>query len=141
MNEQEYAVDNAGTAIAPWDPQAGEVAALVSTISDPLEVIAGINDTIPLGDFVESGEVFKVNDVTIHAATVTQDDGEVIEVRRTVLHTDKGVNVAAVSEGVVGSIRQISALYGPPPWDGLKLKAVQKSTRKGFRTYRLIPVK
>ncbi|GAG01848.1 unnamed protein product, partial [marine sediment metagenome] len=63
-----------------------------------------------------------------------------LNVARSILVSDKGVNYASVSEGVIGSIKQISALYGAPPWkDGLKLKMIEKETRRGFRTYRLIP--
>lgn len=132
--------DQEGNLIAPWEQGAGELTAFATTIAEPLPAIRAVNDTMPMTDLKEKPA--KIVHVTMHAATVLTEDGEVIEVLRTVLTDSKGVNYAAVSDGVVGSIKQIAALYGPPPWDPpLELEMIEKNTRKGWRVYRLVPTR
>ena len=137
---RETSQDGEVKTLAPWDPQPGQMAAIVTTLSDPKQIIAAMNDTLPMTDLKDKPAKFV--DVIIHKATVMgEGDEEPTDVRRTVLISDKGVNYAAVSEGVISSIEQISSLYGPPPWDPpLKLKLIEKQTRRGYRTYRLIPL-
>ncbi len=140
LPEPEFKADPQDTALAPWEPQPGQMAAVVSTLTDPKKIIASMNDTLPMTDLKERPDKF--TDVIIHKATVMgEGENEPTDVRRTVLISDKGVNYACVSEGVISSLEQITALIGPPPWDPpLKLKLIEKQTRRGYRTYRLIPV-
>lgn len=123
---------------APWEPRPGEMAAVYSTLTDPLDTLKAINDTMPVTALAEKPA--KIVHIVCHSATVVSDAGEETDVTRTILVGADGVNYAAVSDGILGSVKQISNLYGPPPWDPpLKLKMIEKQTRRGYRTYRLIP--
>ena len=135
--------DREGTAVVPWLPAPGEMAAVVTTldlVEDAKKIIRCMNDTMPVTALAEKSA--KIVDIIVHLATVLNDEtGEYDDVKRTVLISDKGVNYASMSGGVLGSIKQISAIYGPPPWDPpLDLEMIEKQTRKGRRTYILIPV-
>ena len=131
-----------GTAVVPWLPAPGEMAAVVTTLNldtDAKKILRCMNDTMPVTALAEKSA--KIVDIIVHSATVLNDEtGEYTEVKRTVLISDKGINYASMSEGVLGSVKQISAIFGPPPWDpALDLKMIEKQTRKGRRTYILIP--
>lgn len=80
----------------------------------------------------------QVSDILIHKVTVATDSGDRDEFIRTVLISPDGKTCAFVSDGVLGSIRNICMVFGEPKWNpAIKVKAVLVKTRRGFRTYNL----
>jgi len=127
-----------GETVLPWQAPAGEIA-FVSTMPSPKESLIAVNDTLQLSELLGKGPI-KVRHVTVHMVTLTGEDGQQSIARRTVLTDTKGVNYACVSDGVIGSLQQLAAVFGDPPWEeGLAVKVIQNNTRHGFRVYRLIP--
>ncbi len=124
-------------AILPWETPAGEPMAVASTLPGK-ETLIAMNDTIEATEL--KSKAAKIVHVIVHNATVTDEDGIESPVRRSVLIDTKGVAYACVSDGVISSLQQLAAVFGAPPWDeGLPLRMIEKQTRRGFRTYRLIP--
>jgi len=127
-----------GETVLPWQAPAGQIA-FVSTMPSAKDSLIAVNDTVQLSEMLGKGPI-KIVHVTVHLITLTGEDGSQSAARRTVLTDTKGVNYAAVSEGVIGSLQQLAAVFGNPPWeDGLAVKVIQNNTRHGFRVYRLIP--
>jgi len=127
-----------GETVLPWQAPAGQIA-FVSTMPSPKDSLIAVNDTVQLSEMLGKAPI-KIKHVTVHLITLTGEDGSQSAARRTVLTDTKGVNYAAVSEGVIGSLQQLAAVFGNPPWeDGLAVKVIQNNTRHGFRVYRLIP--
>jgi len=127
-----------GETVLPWQAPAGQIA-FVSTMPSPKDSLIAVNDTVQLSEMLGKAAI-KIVHVTVHLITLTGEDGTQSPARRTVLTDTKGVNYAAVSEGVIGSLQQLAAVFGNPPWeDGLAVKVIQNNTRHGFRVYRLIP--
>jgi hypothetical protein len=91
------------------------------------------------------GEEFTILDVVIHPVDllIDEDTGEQGTFPRTVLVTDRG-NVAAVSTGLLRELGTLASLFGPAQtWraqGGVRVKTKQVNTRRGFRTYALMPV-
>jgi hypothetical protein len=92
------------------------------------------------------GQSIDVVDVLVHNVQLASDDadetGEVMYTTqaRTVLIDKAGVTYSSVSQGVLGSLQKIIALYGPPTWpDGLKITARRVKTRK-FTTINLLVI-
>lgn len=89
-------------------------------------------------------EAINVVDVLVHnvqlASEETNEDGEVLYTTqpRTVLIDAAGNTYSSVSQGVLGSLQKIIALYGPPSWpEGLKITARRVKTRR-FTTINLL---
>ncbi len=83
-------------------------------------------------------------DVLVHNVQIASGDadenGELFYTTqaRTVIIDKQGTTYSSVSQGVLGSLQKIFALYGPPTWpDGLKLTARRVKTRK-FTTINLL---
>ena len=130
-------------AILPWETPVGEPMAVASTLPGK-ETLIAMNDTIEATELKDKPA--RIVHVIVHNATVRDDESGIeTEVRRTVLIDTKGVAYACVSDGVISSLQQLAAVFGPPPWNdvdgskGLPLRMIEKQTRRGFRTYRLIP--
>lgn len=91
------------------------------------------------------GEEFTIQHVLIHPVDllVDEDTGEMGTFARTVLVTDRG-NVGAVSKGLIRELGTLASLFGPAQtWaalGGVRVKAKQVQTGKGYRTYALIPL-
>jgi len=86
------------------------------------------------------GEVLEITDFVAHPITL-QDDvtGEDVQAMRVVLIDKNGEGYHAVSGGVVSSLQRIIAIVGAGPWtdEPLQVVAVEKKTRKGFKTLTL----
>lgn len=138
MTDKPEAPDSA--AIVPWDRGARQK---MFTTLDPADTIRAINDTKALDTLGD--KVLHVQDVVMHSATVTDEAGDPKPTLRTILvgtdpETGERTFYASVSDGVVDSIALLSDLYGNPPWKpALDLKLVIAKTRRGFRTFKLIP--
>lgn len=122
------------TALAPWE---GVTPDLFSTMPDPIDTLNMIGDAQRVEDYL--GKPIDLVHVIMHKATVTAADGSEMEVLRTILVDKKGAGFAAVSQGVVSSLRLIlGALDRRPPFDPpLKVQVEQKSTKGGRRVYKL----
>ncbi|GAG07874.1 unnamed protein product, partial [marine sediment metagenome] len=72
-----------GALPAPWEPQPGEMAAVYSTLADPLDTIRAINDTLPATALKDAPA--KIVDVVVHSATVHTETGEILNVARSIL--------------------------------------------------------
>lgn len=63
------------------------------------------------------GEKFMVEHVTIHKVTTTSmQNGEIIELDRTVLVAPDGMLVSTSSPYVIEALAKVYGIYGPPPW-------------------------
>lgn len=63
--------------------------------------------------------------------------GEIIKAVRTVLIVDDGASFGTISNGIVRSLRNLSAVFGTLHFeDGIKIKIEQIETKKG-RTYNI----
>jgi len=124
-------------AIMPWEPSPGQQMQVATTLPGR-ETLIHMNDTLDATEL--KNKPAKIQHVIVHAATIVDEGGIESPVRRVVLVDDKGVAYACVSEGVLSSLQQLAAVFGAPPWDpGIKLRLIEKNTRRGFRVYRLIP--
>jgi hypothetical protein len=66
---------------------------------------------------------------------------EISDVCRCVLIDDNEVPFAFVSDGIAASLGQMVAAFGLKPWQPpVPIKIVKVTTRKGFKTFRIIPV-
>lgn len=69
-----------------------------------------------------------------------ESDGEFTDATRIVLIDTNDKAVAFVSEGAGQSLRTLVKFCGFGPWDkGLPVKIEQVQTRRGFRTYNIVP--
>jgi hypothetical protein len=126
-----------GTAPKKWGIQPGQT----TWFSDGLNKKAAMRLVIECDSLADHlDEVLDVKDIIQHKATVHTKDGTESESIRTVLVTKSGKAYAAVSEGVEASIDMLCENFGPPPWTDMKVKAIQKATRQGFKTIRIVPV-
>jgi hypothetical protein len=126
-------------ALAPWEE--GEVPEIFSSLSDPIDTLNLIGDAQPIEDML--GKPIDLVHIVVHKATVTAEDGTVLDVQRTILVDKKGAAFAAVSTGVLASLRLIlGAMDRVPPFDPpLKIQVEQKNTRRGRRVYKIRVVK
>lgn len=74
--------------------------------------------------------------VVLHPVSIETEDGELIQITRSVLISPSGETAGFASDGVIKSLQSLASIYGPPPWNPpLRLKLVQVNTRKGRRYY------
>lgn len=89
--------------------------AMVSTFNSEqrMEALAAISNSTPLTEQVNK-EV-RIANIVVQEVTLTDDEtGEVTQAARTVLVTDEGVALHAVSKGVLTSVRNILSVAGDP---------------------------
>lgn len=89
------------------------------------------------------GMPFMLQDFICHPIQLeSAEGGEIVDAVRTILIDADGNPVACVSQGVLKSLQRIGWAVGRmPPWvPPIKVKLVQRSTGKGRRTYKLVPV-
>ena len=66
--------------------------------------------------------------------------GEYVDAIRCVLIDSNGVPFAFVSDGIAADLAQMIYTFGLQPWvPAVLVKPVEVKTRRGYRTYRLIP--
>jgi hypothetical protein len=89
-----------------------------------------------------AGATISMIGIMAQSVKLTDDEtGEVTDAYRTVIFGNDGKTYAAVSEGVIGSLQNIFALYGfPTPENPIKVVARRKRTRRGYNVTNLIPV-
>lgn len=79
---------------------------------------------------------FYAHRVTINGPTA----GELIDVTRCVLCTASGHMFAFISEGIAADLARMIYVFGLEPWTPpVKVKVTEVKTRRGFKTYRLVP--
>lgn len=85
--------------------------------------------------------VFPVECFYAHKVRIAgQSQGEYSDAIRTVMISPDGQMVAFTSDGVAQSLAQLIAVYGLEPWKpAVDIKVDVIKTRKGFKTYVLIP--
>jgi len=83
----------------------------------------------------------QIRDFYVHAVEFADErTGEVTGGIRTVLIPASGQPFACVSDGVAKDLAGIIRTFGLGPYDPpIDVKVVEVRTRKGFRTYRLVP--
>jgi Phage Single-stranded DNA-binding protein len=88
------------------------------------------------------GVVLHVRDIFAHLVEITDDkDGSVTRAMRIVFVLMDGGTVDCVSTGVLKSLGNLIAVYGPPPWpNGFLMRAYETRTRKKFRVICVEPV-
>lgn len=89
------------------------------------------------------GSVIMLSEYVMHPITLENpESGEVVDAVRTLLVQPEGPPIQFVSTGILKSIARIAwKERRNPPFDPpVKVKLVQKSTGKGRRTYKLLPV-
>lgn len=92
-----------------------------------------------VGDCI--GDTIKVRDVVAHRIQVVDTDtGELIDADRIILLSESGEMYAAVSVGMRKSLQVLMQFFGMPTWTpALTVQIRQVNTKRGFRTYTLIP--
>ena len=98
--------------------------AVISAMSNAEKLADHLGETINLRDFV-------IQQISL----VDENTGEVVRTIRTVLIDDNGSAYAAVSDGIVSVLQNITGVLGMPTvWPApLPVQAVEERTRKGFR--------
>jgi hypothetical protein len=104
-----------------------------------LAIVAAIDDTtFQLSDCI--GQAIEVVNIAAHETTIETKDNGPVKAIRTVLIDSQGQSYGSVADGVRDSIANIFALVGMPPWsEPIKLTPVNRTTRNGFKTLKLIP--
>jgi hypothetical protein len=75
-----------------------------------------------------------------HVQIAGPANGEYADAIRCVLIDSKGVTFAFVSDGIAADLAQMIYTFGLKPWSPpVLVKPVEVKTRRGFRTYRLVP--
>ena len=105
-------------------------------------VISAMSNAEKLADHL--GETINLCDFVIQRISLTDENtGEVVNSIRTVLIDDNGTAFAAVSNGIVSVLQNITGVLGmPAEWPAaLPVQAVEERTRKGFRvtTLKMVP--
>ena len=105
-------------------------------------VISAMSNAEKLADHL--GETINLRDFVIQRISLTDENtGEVVNSIRTVLIDDNGTAFAAVSNGIVSVLQNITGVLGmPAEWPAaLPVQAVEERTRKGFRvtTLKMVP--
>lgn len=89
---------------------------------------------INLTDYLD--KPFKIVDCYIEPCTIDTDSGP-IAANRLILFDENGTSYSTVSVGIINSIQRMLLIV--PDLSEICVKVVQIKTKKGFRTYSLIP--
>jgi len=109
----------------------------IKTMADRLAVYnAKAREAAPVDNWI--GKPFRLSGVVAHYCMVESDEGEVQQCVRCILIQSDGSTVAAVSGGIVDSVRELVATMGEGPWpDGIPVTIRQVQTRRKRRTYKI----
>jgi len=137
-----------GAMIAPADIFAQPARSMWTTLDTTkhkAKIAASMSDAdYNLMEYFDKNNGASINMIGVMVQTVNLTDdetGEVTNAYRTVIFDDEGRPFAAVSEGVIGSLQNIFALYGfPSPDNPVKVAARRKRTRRGYNVTNLVPV-
>jgi hypothetical protein len=127
-------VVQAGMEIMPWE---GGVLDFATTLP-PTEALKLIDASVPLADVI--GKPIALKHLIAHRVSLANPEtGEVKDAMRLILVDSKGAAYHCVSEGVLTSLKMITAVLDrKPPFDPpLNVIAVQKQTKGGRRIYKL----
>ena len=116
------------------------------TFEGKLATVAALQDTVSLSDHV--GEVFDLANVVTQVVEINVTDPATnkthkVETVRIILVAKDGTAYHSVSEGVLGAVQTFLAGLGHPstwPNGAVKVSAVEKKTRSGFRVLTIVPV-
>jgi hypothetical protein len=92
-----------------------------------------VTNATPVAD--KLGETINLVHCVFQAVSVADDKGELNETVRTILLDADGNAYSAVSDGLIGSLRDVFGIMGQPStWpEPLPVKVVEKRGRSGFR--------
>lgn len=115
---------------------------LFSTIKDDtregkLKTLAAISNAKPINEHLDTP--LALENVIMQAVEI-DNDGEAVDAVRTYLITADGEAYAAVSDGIVGSLRDIFGIMGEPSsWgEPLPVKVTEMRGKKGFRFMKIV---
>ena len=109
------------------DDMASKVKTLnAMTAAEPIS--EHLNKPIKLANFV--CQAVEIND---------EKTGESLDAVRVILIDDQGKSYAAISDGIMGSLRDLVSILGEPSvWESpLPVKVIEQKSRKGFRFFSL----
>lgn len=104
------------------------------TIEERKATLNAVTNAEPIADNLDT--VIQLAHVVTQSVTITDDkSGEMHDAVRVILIDASGVSYAAVSEGLMGSLRDVFGIMGhPSTWpEPLPIKVVEKRGRSGFR--------
>ena len=110
------------------------------TKAESLAVIAAMDNTdYQLADCL--GQVIEVIQIIAHETQFETKEKGLISAIRTVIIDAKGKSYGSVADGVRDSVAGLFHMVGMPPYDPpILLTPIEKPTRQGFKTLKLIPV-
>lgn len=117
--------------------------AIMSTVRDDTlegkkKTLAALTNAEPIADHLN--ETINLVHVVMQAVELTDEKtGEVTDNVRTILLAEDGKAYAGVSNGLVGSLRDVFGIMGEPAtWpEALPVQVVEKRGNKGFRFYKI----
>lgn len=104
------------------------------SIEERKQTLNAVTNATPIADSL--GETINLVHVVAQSVTITDDKtGEVTDAVRTILIDSSGVSYAAVSDGLMGALRDVFGIMGQPSeWpEPLPVRVVEKRGRSGFR--------
>lgn len=116
---------------------------IMSTVKDDTldgrkQTLAALTNAEPIAEHLN--ETINLVHVVMQAVELTDEKtGEVTDNVRTILLAEDGKAFAGVSNGLVGSLRDIFGIMGEPAsWpEALPVQVVEKRGNKGFRFYKI----
>lgn len=104
------------------------------TMEERKATLTAVTNAVPIADNLDT--VIRLSHVVTQAVTISDDKtGEMTDAVRVILIDADGVSYAAVSEGLMGSLRDVFGIMGhPTTWpEPLPIKVVEKRGRSGYR--------
>lgn len=155
VTEPAETVDETGTEIVRANSNGGASAldklAMLSSGSGIVTTIKGtdlaarkatlnaVTNAVPIADHL--GKTIALTNCVFQAVTVVDDKtGEATDTVRTILLADDGTAFAAVSDGILGSLRDVFGIMGQPDtWpEPLPVQVVEQRGRSGYRFMKLV---
>lgn len=111
----------------------------LDTFDEKRAALSALNNAVSLDDADMVGKPFNLVHFIAHEVSIGQPDGTSVDANRVILITDTGDAYAAVSSGIVSSLRRVTGLFGPPAtWpEPLPVQVNQRKTRNGFKVLTL----
>lgn len=132
--------NNAITNLTPTNPLEAQCTDFFTTMdlslieNKKLLLKAITQPDINLTDYLD--KPFKIVDCYIEPCTIDTDSGPITS-NRLILFDENGTSYSTVSVGIINSIQRM--LIITPDISDFRVKVVQIKTKKGFRTFSLIP--
>lgn len=95
--------------------------------------LAAITNAVPISEHLN--ETIELENVVMQAVSVVDDDGIENDAVRVILLDKSGSSYAALSAGLVGSLRDLFGILGQPStWtEPVSVRVVENKSRRGFR--------